>query len=226
MGSASAHRSGGDSSKSSRQIACGGTSMGLHRLICPPRPAGSPAGSGLTSLRFPFGLPEGSLSRCTRRPSVQNASDPSTFFDVEGRVGRRRHRDDPLMSLSLHPSGCLTALYVRFAPIPTVHAIAEKIERPFGALFASFPSAFAMAHWLTGSRQATRLAFAWQSTSLRRIIVPTMLIRSPPPAPSPFRCAPGPLLWIGPSHGCHRRSAHRTGAAGTFVRIFAPDAHN
>jgi hypothetical protein len=80
--------------------------------------------------------------------------------------------------------------------------------------------------WLTGSRQATRLAFAWQSTSLRRIIVPTALIRSPPPAPSPFRCAPGPLLRIGPSRGCHRRSAHHTRAAGTFVRILAPDAHD
>jgi hypothetical protein len=42
------------------------------------------------------------------------------------------------MSLSLHPSGCLTAVYVRFAPIPTVDEASRKIERAFGALFASF----------------------------------------------------------------------------------------
>ena len=47
-----------------------------------------------------------------------------------------------------------------------------------------------------------------------------------PPTPSPFRCAPGPLLRIGPSRGCHRRSAHHTRAAGTFVRILASDTHD
>ncbi|MBL9178605.1 MAG: transposase zinc-binding domain-containing protein [Verrucomicrobiaceae bacterium] len=35
------------------------------------------------------------------------------------------------------------------------------------------------------------------------------LIQSPPPAPSPFRCAPGLLLRRSLSRGCRRRSAHR-----------------
>lgn len=60
------------------------------------------------------------------------------------------------------------------------------------------------------------------STSLLRIIIPTTLIRSPPPAPSPFRDAPGLLLRRSLTRGYRHRSAHRARAAGTLVRIFTP----
>ena len=39
-------------------------------------------------------------------------------LDVEGRVGWWWEVDDALMSLSLHPSGCLAAVYLRCAPVP------------------------------------------------------------------------------------------------------------
>jgi hypothetical protein len=71
----------------------------FHRLIRPPRSAG-------------YGF-----------ASVHNASDPSAFFDVERLVRRWWQGHNRLMSLALHPSGCHSAVYVRFAPIPTIHAI-------------------------------------------------------------------------------------------------------
>jgi hypothetical protein len=74
--------------------------------------------------------------------------------DVERRVWWWWQSNDALMSLSLHPSGCHSAVYVRYALIPTVRAIEERIERAVGALFAKFPSAFAMAHWLVTSHEA------------------------------------------------------------------------
>ena len=86
--------------------------------------------------------------------SVQNASDPSAFFDVERSSRRRRQSNNSLMSLSLHPSGCHSAVHVRFAPIPTVRGVAGKIVRAFGALFASLSSGMAMAHWLVASHEA------------------------------------------------------------------------
>jgi len=43
----------------------------------------------------------GSLSRRARLASVPNTSDPSAFFNVEGRVGRRRQHEGLGVSWSL-----------------------------------------------------------------------------------------------------------------------------
>ena len=64
----------------------------------------------------------------------------------------------------------------------------------------------------------------WISPARKK--VSTTLIRSPPPAPSPFRCAPGPLLRHGLSRGYRRRSAHGAFAARALERVGAPDAED
>ena len=48
-------------------------------------------------------------------------------FDVEGWVGWWREVDDALMSLSLHPSGCLAAVYLRCAPVPIIRGGGGRI---------------------------------------------------------------------------------------------------
>ena len=45
----------------------------------------------------------------------------------------------PLTAAVPYHSGCHSAGYARFAPIPTVRGVACKIERAFAALFATLP---------------------------------------------------------------------------------------
>ncbi len=58
----------------------------------------------------------------------------------------------------------------------------------------------------------TALSRDWLERQMQCLLPVTyfhvVLIRSPPPAPSPFRCAPGLLLRRSLSRGCRRRSAH------------------
>ena len=70
--------------------------MGSKDLFARPTWRALPAGSGLTSLRLPFGLPTGSLSLFVRLACVQNVSDPSAFFNVEGWLGRLRKAEEDL----------------------------------------------------------------------------------------------------------------------------------
>ncbi len=93
----------------------------IGRLIRPPRPAG-------------FGC-----------ASVQNASDPSAFFDaldIVGRIGRWGKVEDSLMSLAFHPSGCLAAVYVRCTPIPRVRGGGERTRFLRGEAFSRHSSSW------------------------------------------------------------------------------------
>jgi hypothetical protein len=49
-------------------------------------------------------------------------------LDVEGWIGRWRDIDEALMSLSLHPLGCLKAVYLRCAPVPTSRGVEGKTQ--------------------------------------------------------------------------------------------------
>ena len=71
----------------------------------PAPPGGLPCGLRVDFASLALRAASGSLSRCTRLPSVQNASDPLAFFDVEGRVRRRRQGDNTLMVAVAPPFG-------------------------------------------------------------------------------------------------------------------------
>jgi len=69
----------------------------LTRNLADPPPCGLRVDFASLVLR----AMSGSLSRRARLASVPNTSDPSAFFNVEGRVGRRRQHEGLGVSWSL-----------------------------------------------------------------------------------------------------------------------------
>ena len=176
----------------------------LQRVAEPRRGAGLPSAPPFDPPSPPGGLPfwapAASLTAAVPRPSDESSVRPSR----SARLSKSPSIPQRFSMSKAGSGGPATRSLPR-----RVRDASRNIERTLGALFANLRAAAVVAHWLTGSRQAARRAFAGQSTSpllimtFRQSFPPPSLFRGNGPQPGHLPKNPGlrPPLTAKPAEG-------------------------